>query len=44
MRIDELARDYFQRVVVRRAVLDVLNEAAAYADVVREAQVWSNSP
>lgn len=38
MSIDELARDYFHRAAIRRAVLDLLNEAAAYADVVREAQ------
>jgi HEPN domain-containing protein len=38
MSIDELALDYFHRARIRRTVLDVLNAAAAYADVVREAQ------
>ena len=38
MSVDELALDYFHRARVRRTVLDVLNAAAAYADVVREAQ------
>lgn len=38
MSIDELARDYFHRARVRRTVLDVLQRAGAYADVVREAQ------
>ncbi len=38
MTTDELARDYFRRVQVRRRVLDLLFEAGEYADVVREAQ------
>lgn len=38
MTTDELARDYFRRVLVRRRVLDLLFEAGEYADVVREAQ------
>ncbi|MFN3883211.1 MAG: HEPN domain-containing protein [Rhodocyclaceae bacterium] len=38
MTTDELARDYFRRVEVRRRVLDLLFEAGEYADVIREAQ------
>lgn len=38
MTTDELARDYFRRVRVRRQVLDLLFHAGEYADVVREAQ------
>ncbi|MGH8583945.1 MAG: HEPN domain-containing protein [Gammaproteobacteria bacterium] len=38
MTVDELARDYLRRARIRRAVLDLLYEAAAYPDVVREAQ------
>jgi HEPN domain-containing protein len=36
--VNELARDYFRRARVRRAVLDLLFDAGEYADVVREAQ------
>lgn len=38
MTTDELARDYFRRVRVRRQILDLLYNAGEYADVVREAQ------
>lgn len=38
MTSDELARDYFRRVRVRRRVLDLLYTAGEHADVVCEAQ------
>jgi HEPN domain-containing protein len=38
MTTDELARDYFRRVLVRRRVLDLFYNAGEHADVVREAQ------
>lgn len=38
MTSDELGRDYFRRVRVRRRLLDILHAAGEYADVVREAQ------
>lgn len=38
MNFSELARDYLRRAESRRAALETLREAGAYADVVREGQ------